>query len=52
VARSDVAKAAALLKNEEQGVRDEIGFLTLHQGFADRFFRMRPGNTRTLSNAT
>jgi hypothetical protein len=38
VARSDVAKAAALLKNEEQGVRDEIGFLTLHQGFADRFF--------------
>lgn len=38
VARSDVAKATALLKSEEQGVRDEIGFLTLHQGFADRFF--------------
>jgi len=37
IARSDVAKAAELLKGEE-GVRDEIGFLTLHQGFADRFF--------------
>src|SRR5438094_8658147 len=38
ITRSDVAKAAELLKNEEQGVRDEIGFLTLHQGFANRFF--------------
>lgn len=38
IARSDVAKAAALLRNEERGVRDEIGFLSLHQGFADRFF--------------
>lgn len=37
IARSDVAKATELLKGEE-GVRDEIGFLTLHQGFADRFF--------------
>jgi Family of unknown function (DUF6361) len=37
IARSDVAKAAKLLKGEE-GVRDEIGFLMLHQGFADRFF--------------
>src|SRR5262245_6179884 len=38
IARSDVAKAAELLKSGERGVRDEIGFLTLHQGFADRFF--------------
>jgi hypothetical protein len=37
IARSDVAKAAELLKGED-GVRDEIGFLMLHQGFADRFF--------------
>ena len=26
------------LANGEQGTRDEIGFLLLHQGFADRFF--------------
>lgn len=38
VARSDVAKATELLRGGEKGVRDEIGFLTLHQGFADRFF--------------
>src|SRR5206468_1957788 len=38
IARSDVAKAAELLKSGERGVRDEIGFLTLHQGFSDRFF--------------
>ena len=38
IARSDVSKAAALLKGDELGVRDEIGFLTLHQGFADRLF--------------
>jgi len=37
ISRSDVAKAEELLKGEG-GVRDEIGFLTLHQGFADRFF--------------
>lgn len=38
IARSDVAKAAELLKSGERGVRDEIGFLAIHQGFADRFF--------------
>ena len=38
IARSDVAKATELLKGSERGVRDEIGFLTLHQGFSDRFF--------------
>jgi hypothetical protein len=38
IARSDVAKAAELLKGAALGVRDEIGFLSLHQGFADRFF--------------
>jgi hypothetical protein len=38
IARSDVAKAAELLRGGERGVRDEIGFLSLHQGFADRFF--------------
>jgi len=38
VTRSDVAKATELLKGGARGVRDEIGFLALHQGFADRFF--------------
>lgn len=38
IARSDVAKATELLKGSERGVRDEIGFLTLHQGFSNRFF--------------
>ena len=30
--------ANAPLSNGEQDTRDEIGFLLIHQGFADRFF--------------
>ena len=33
-----VASAETALKSEETGVRDEVGFLNLHQAFADRFF--------------
>jgi hypothetical protein len=36
--RKDVANAEAALKSDEQGVRDEVGFLNLHQAFADHFF--------------
>ena len=35
-------RASTYLNPYEQGVRDEIGFLSLHQGYADRFF---PGTT-------
>lgn len=38
ISRSDVGKATDILQGGEQGVRDEIGFLALHQGFANRFF--------------
>jgi hypothetical protein len=36
--RKDVAAAEQALSADEQGVRDEIGFLALHQALADRFF--------------
>lgn len=36
--RKDVAAAEQALRADEQGVRDEIGFLALHQALADRFF--------------
>jgi len=38
LSRQAVASAEAALKNDQLGVRDEIGFLTLHQAFSDRFF--------------
>jgi len=38
LSRRAVASAEAALKNEQLGVRDEIGFLSLHQAFSDRFF--------------
>ena len=38
LSRQAVASAEAALKSEELGVRDEVGFLNLHQAFADRFF--------------
>jgi len=38
LSRQAVASAEAALKNEQLGVRDEIGFLSLHQTFSDRFF--------------
>ena len=36
--RDAVAKAEAALKSDELGVRDEVGFLSLHQALSDRFF--------------
>jgi hypothetical protein len=36
--REALRKAEARLKEEQEGVRDEIGFLLLHQAYADRFF--------------
>lgn len=38
ISRRDVGKATDILQGGEKGVRDEIGFLGLHQGFANRFF--------------
>src|SRR5258705_12972790 len=34
----DEMRQAERLANNEQDTRDEIGFLLIHQGFADRFF--------------
>ena len=36
--REALRKAEAAVLNQEQGVRDEIGFLLLHQAYSDRFF--------------
>jgi hypothetical protein len=38
LSRVALAKAEAQLSAESQGVRDEIGFLLIHQHYADRFF--------------
>jgi hypothetical protein len=38
LSRIALAKAEAQLSAESQGVRDEIGFLLVHQYYADRFF--------------
>ena len=38
LSRQAVASAEAALRNDQLGVRDEIGFLGLHQAFSDRFF--------------
>ena len=38
LSRMALAKAEAQLSAESQGVRDEIGFLLIHQHYADRFF--------------
>lgn len=38
LSREAVARAEEALSSNEKGVRDEVGFLALHQGFADRFF--------------
>jgi Family of unknown function (DUF6361) len=36
--RKEMRDAERFLQPDTQGVRDEIGFLQIHQGFADRFF--------------
>ena len=38
LSREAVARADEALASDEKGVRDEVGFAALHQGFADRFF--------------
>jgi Family of unknown function (DUF6361) len=38
LSREDVRQAELALENEELETRDEIGFLLVQQGFADRFF--------------
>ncbi len=38
LAREALERAKAQMDEESMGVRDEIGFLTIHQRYADRFF--------------
>lgn len=38
LSRDEMRTVERALANGEQDTRDEIGFLLLHQGFADRFF--------------
>jgi hypothetical protein len=38
LSRDALARAKAQMDKESMGVRDEIGFLAIHQGYADRFF--------------
>lgn len=42
----DEMRQAERLASGERDTRDEIGFLLIHQGFADRFFPARPSCTR------
>jgi len=39
LSRAALARAKAQMDNESMGVRDEIGFLIIHQNYADRFFQ-------------
>jgi hypothetical protein len=38
LSREALARAKAQMDEESMGVRDEIGFLTIHQRYADHFF--------------
>ncbi len=38
LSRDALRRAETQLRDDVQGVRDEIGFLSLHQAYADRFF--------------
>jgi hypothetical protein len=38
LSREEMRQVERSLANSEQATRDEIGFLLIHQGFADRFF--------------
>jgi hypothetical protein len=38
LSRDALARAKAQMDEESMGVRDEVGFLTIHQRYADRFF--------------
>ena len=48
LSREEMRQAERSLANGEQDTRDEIGFLLIHQGFADRFF---PGTSVLHSQA-
>src|SRR5579859_7884647 len=45
LSRDALARAKAQMDEESMGVRDEIGFLTVHQGYADRFSPAHRGCT-------
>src|SRR3954463_2678894 len=38
LSREEMRQVERSLANHQQDTRDEIGFLLIHQGFADRFF--------------
>ena len=38
LSREEMRQVERSLANNDQDTRDEIGFLLIHQGFADRFF--------------
>lgn len=38
LSRDALRRAETQLRDDVEGVRDEIGFLSLHQAYADRFF--------------
>src|SRR5205809_7643594 len=38
LSQEEMRQVERSLANNEQDTRDEIGFLLIHQGFADRFF--------------
>lgn len=38
LSRDEIRQVERSLANSEQDTRDEVGFLLIHQGFADRFF--------------
>ena len=38
LSRAEMRQVERSLANSDQDTRDEIGFLLIHQGFADRFF--------------
>ena len=48
LSREALARAKAQMDEESMGVRDEIGFLTIHRRYADRFF---PGTSVLHSRA-
>jgi hypothetical protein len=48
LSRDALRRAETQLRDDLEGVRDEIGFLALHQAYADRFSRERPYFIRDL----
>ncbi|MCD0461419.1 hypothetical protein [Roseiconus lacunae] len=48
MSRDALRIAEPLARSDVQGVRDEIGFLNLHQAYLDRFFLTRRYFKRTM----